>query len=78
MSEMQGVEQKQAETTKGIAATTGAVKGVQSTIADGDRSVAAKLSMIGKVLSIESPAEKAARQQSQEQASASSRKLLKC
>ena len=71
MSEMQGVEKKQAETTKGIAATTGAVKGVQSTIADGDRSVSAKLSMIGKVLSIESPAEKAARQQSQAQASAS-------
>ena len=70
MSEMQGVEKKQAETTKGIAATTGAVKGVQSTIADGDRSVSAKLSMIGKVLSIESPAEKAARQQSQAQASA--------
>ena len=64
MSEMQGVEQKQAETTKGISETTGAVKGVQSTIADGDRSIDAKLSMIGRVLSIESPTEKAARQQS--------------
>ena len=70
MSEMMGVEQEQAKTTKGLAETTKAVKGVESTIADGDRSVSAKLSMIGRVLSIESPAEKAARQQSQEQASA--------
>ena len=70
MSEMQGVEQKQAETTKGLEETTKAVKGVESTIADGDRSVAAKLSMIGRVLSIESPTEKAARKQAQEQASA--------
>ena len=63
MSEMMGAD-------KGLAETTKAVKGVESTIADGDRSVSAKLSMIGRVLSIESPAEKAARQQSQEQASA--------
>ena len=70
MSEMMGVEQEQAKTTKGLAETTKAVKGVKSTIADGDRSVSAKLSMIGRVLSIESPAEKAARQQAQEQATA--------
>lgn len=70
MSEMMGVEQEQAKTTKGLAETTKAVKGVESTIADGDRSVSAKLSMIGRVLSIESPAEKAARQQAQEQATA--------
>jgi hypothetical protein len=75
MSEMRGVdttklENEQAQTTKGLEETTKAVKGVESTIADGDRSVSAKLSMIGRVLSIESPAEKAARQQSQEQASA--------
>lgn len=70
MSEMMGAD-------KGLAETTKAVKGVESTIADGDRSVSAKLSMIGRVLSIESPAEKAARQQSQEQASAAAANFQK-
>ncbi len=64
------LENEQAQTTKGLEETTKAVKGVKSTIADGDRSVSAKLTMIGRVLSIESPAEKEARKQAQEQASA--------
>ena len=64
------LENEQAQTTKGLEETTKAVKGVESTIADGDRSVSAKLTMIGRVLSIESPAEKEARKQAQEQAAA--------
>jgi hypothetical protein len=75
MSEMMGVEQEQAKTTKGLAETTEAVKGVESTIADGDRSVSAKLTTIGRVLSIESPAEKAAREEAAAQSTAAAANL---
>ena len=44
MSEMQGIEQKQAETTKGIAETTAAIKDMSSKNEESNTGIKAKIS----------------------------------
>ena len=75
MSEMRGVdttklENEQAQTTQGLAATTASIKKMDGTISAGDQGTHSRLDAIAKVLSIESPAEKQMREQSAEAARA--------
>ena len=75
MSEMRGVdttklENEQAQTTQGLAATTASIKKMDGTISAGDQGTHSRLEDIARVLSIESPAEKQMREQSAEAARA--------
>ena len=75
MSEMRGVdttklENEQAQTTQGLAATTASIKKMDGTISSGDQGTHSRLDAITRVLSIESPDEKQAREQSAEAARA--------
>ena len=75
MSEMRGVdttklENEQAQTTQGLAATTASIKKMDGTISAGDQGTHSRLDAIARVLSIESPAEKQMREQSAEAARA--------
>jgi len=65
MSEMQGIEQKQAETTKGIAATTAAIKDMSSKNEESNTGIKAGLNAIVKGGLIESKADKIARKATQ-------------
>ena len=75
MSEMRGVdttklENEQAQTTQGLAATTASIKQMDGTISSGDQGTHSRLDAIARVMSIESPADKQAREQAAETARA--------
>ena len=64
------LENEQAKTTQGLAATTASIKQMDGTISSGDQGTHTRLDAIAKVMSIESPAEKQMREQSAEAARA--------
>ncbi len=64
------LENEQAQTTQGLAATTASIKKMDGTISAGDQGTHSRLEDIARVLSIESPAEKQMREQSAEAARA--------
>ena len=64
------LENEQSKTTQGLAATTASIKKMDGTITSGDQGTHSRLDAIARVLSIESPAEKQAREQSAEAARA--------
>ena len=57
------LENEQAQTTQGLAATTASIKKMDGTISSGDQGTHSRLDAITRVLSIESPDEKQAREQ---------------
>ena len=68
MSEMRGVdttklENEQAQTTQGLAVTTASIRQMDGTISSGNQGTHSRLDAITRVLSIESPDEKQAREQ---------------
>ena len=75
MSEMRGVdttklEDEQSKTTQVLAATTDSIKKMDGTISTGDQGIQSRLDDIARLLSIESPEEKQAREQAAEAARA--------
>ena len=64
------LENEQAQTTQGLAATTASIKKMDGTITSGDQGTHSRLDAIARVLSIESPDEKQAREQAAEAARA--------
>ena len=75
MSEMRGVdttklENEQAQTTQGLAVTTASIRQMDGTISSGNQGTHSRLDAIARVLSIESPDEKQAREQAAEAARA--------
>jgi len=65
MSEMQGIEQKQAETTKGITATTAAIKDMSSKNEESNTGIKAGLNALVKVGLVESKTDRIARKATQ-------------
>jgi len=65
MSEMQGIEQKQAETTKGITATTAAIKDMSSKNEESNTGIKAGLNALVKVGLVESKADRIERKATQ-------------
>ena len=64
------LENEQAQTTQGLAATTASIKQMDGTISSGDQGTHSRLDAVAKVLSIETPSEKQARDQAKQAATA--------
>ena len=64
------LENEQAQTTQGLAATTASIKQMDGTISSGDQGTHSRLDAVAKVLSIETPSEKQAREQAKQAATA--------
>ena len=64
------LENEQAQTTQGLAVTTASIRQMDGTISSGNQGTHSRLDAITKVMSIESPADKQAREQAAEAARA--------
>ena len=64
------LENEQAQTTQGLAVTTASIRQMDGTISSGNQGTHSRLDAIARVLSIESPEEKQAREQAAEAARA--------